>query len=84
MIAGISIESLQKRIPGRLHPKRTANWWMSIGLDVIDQKSRFPLRIRDSVRELAIGMVGTPEFIVRATEANLKRVFLVGDDRPIS
>ncbi len=76
------IERILGLLPSRLNPKTAANVTMSIGFDVLDKGQQYTLLIRRGVGELATGIVGTPEITIRATERDMKHVFLVGEAPP--
>ncbi|MDX1947022.1 MAG: alkyl sulfatase dimerization domain-containing protein [Pirellulaceae bacterium] len=69
-------------LPSRLNPKTSANVTMAIGFDILDKGQQYTLLIRRGVGELATGIVGKPEITIRATERDMKRVFLVGEVPP--
>jgi len=78
-IATTPVERILKLLPSRVNPKTAAKVTMAIGFDILDAAKQYTLLIRRGVGELAPGLVGTPEIIVRATEADLKRAFLAGE-----
>jgi alkyl sulfatase BDS1-like metallo-beta-lactamase superfamily hydrolase len=81
-IARTPLERILRLLPSRLNPKTTAHVTMSLAFDAVDTGQQFTLIIRRGIGELAKGIVGTPELIVRASESDLKRVFLSGEVPP--
>ncbi len=82
LLENIPIEQLLGLLPSRLNPKTSANSNFSLGFDITDRKQQFTLLVRYGIGELAPGLIESPQLIVRATERNLKRVFLAGDTPP--
>lgn len=76
------IERILHLLPSRLNPKSAGNVSMAIGFDISDQQRQYTFLIRRGIGELANGIVGTPEIVIRATERNMKRIFLVGEVPP--
>jgi alkyl sulfatase BDS1-like metallo-beta-lactamase superfamily hydrolase len=81
-IARTPIERILSLLPSRLNPKSAGKVTMAIGFDILDTKQQYTFFVRRGVGELATGILGTPEIIIRATEHNMKRVFLVGEVPP--
>jgi len=82
LLENIPIEQLLALLPSRLNPRTSAKTNFSLGFDITDKKQQYTLLIRRGIGELASGLIDSPSLIVRATERNLKRVFLAGDIPP--
>lgn len=81
-IAHTPVVQLLSLLPSRLNPKNSARLTMSLGFDLTDSGQQFTFFIRRGVGELAAGLWGPPDLTVRATERNMKRLFLAGDVPP--
>lgn len=81
-IEQIPLKQLLELMPMRVNPETTLRIEASIGFDITDRDQQYTLLIRRGVGELAPGIVGEPELVVRATEQNLKSIFIAGDASP--
>ena len=86
-ITGATIQYLPLKtilglLPSRLHPKNSARVNMTIGFDITDTQEQYTLFVRRGVGELSTGMCESCCLTVRATEADLKRIFIAGDVLP--
>ena len=81
-IERLPLEALLRLLPSRLNPRAAHAVRTAIGFESLDTGQSFTLIIRQGVGELAPGLVESPSLTVRATERNLKRLFLAGDVPP--
>lgn len=81
-IQHMPLDQLLRLLPSRLNPRTAARVRMAIGFDLTDTGAQYTFLIRRGVGELAAGMLGMPDLTVRATETDLKRLFLAGDVPP--
>ncbi len=83
-IAALPVESFLRLAAGRIHPENSMNVTMSVGYEFTDSEKRYTFHIRKGIGELAPGLAEDCDVVVRATEANFKRILVAGEEKPIS
>ena len=83
-IVELPIKEILRLLPSRLHPKHSARVEMAIGFDITDSGEQYTLFIRHGVGELSTGLSESSSLTLRATEQDLKRIFIAREVTPAS
>jgi alkyl sulfatase BDS1-like metallo-beta-lactamase superfamily hydrolase len=83
-IAEMPVEQIVRLMPARLDPVRAASLTTSIGYEFTDTGKKFTFFIRRGIGEVAPGIDDRAEVVMRATEADFRRILVARDVRPTS
>lgn len=82
-VCELPVEQMLRLLPSRLNPKTSATLTTAIGFDLTDTRQGFTLFIRNGVGELAPGLNAEASLVIRASEPDMKRIFLIREVTPI-
>jgi alkyl sulfatase BDS1-like metallo-beta-lactamase superfamily hydrolase len=83
-IEPVPVEEILAQYPFRVRPDRSASLVLSVGFVFTDSGKEFTFLIRRGVGEVIASLIGSPDLIIRATEMDFKRAFVIRSMSPYS